>query len=245
MKINAIVATRMSSTRLPGKVLMDLCGQPALVRLIERLQKSKYIHNVVIATTNNSLDDIVVSTAINQKVSYYRGSELDVLQRTVEAAEHTKADYIVQMTSDCPLLDAETVDRVIERMLDNPSLDFVANHLVRTYPMGMSVEIFKTSALRYVEQEIKDPAVREHVSLYFYENPELYRLSNVEASSFLRHPEYRLTLDTFDDYRVIQAIFEGLYPHKNNFDLHDIIRYLENHPEVAAMNSHIQQKKAR
>jgi spore coat polysaccharide biosynthesis protein SpsF len=245
MKINAIVATRMTSTRLPGKVLMDLQGKPSLVRLIERLQCSKYIHQAVIATTINAADDVVVETAINQGTLYYRGSEDDVLQRTVEAAEQTGADYIVQLTSDCPLVDAETVDRVIERMLDNPGLDYAANQLIRTYPLGFSVEIFRTSALRYVEQHIQDPAVREHVSLYFYEHPEIYRLSNVEAPAFLRHPEYRLTLDTLDDYHLIKAIYNGLYPQKPNFDLYDIVRFLQKNPELAAMNLHIQQKKAR
>jgi spore coat polysaccharide biosynthesis protein SpsF len=245
MRVNAIVATRMTSSRLPGKVLMDLGGKPALVRLIERLKRSKYLHEIVIATTINQEDDVVVKTAEEQGVLYYRGSEEDVLARTVEAAEATGTDYIVQITSDCPLIDAETIDRVIERMLEHPYLDYVGNSLVRTYPLGYSTEIFRTEALREVERTIDDPAVREHVSLYFYENPEIYRLSNVEAPLFLRHPEYRLTLDTQEDYRVIKHVFEALYEEKSDFTLYDITRYLIQHPEVAAWNRHIQQKKAR
>ncbi|OPY58784.1 MAG: 3-deoxy-manno-octulosonate cytidylyltransferase [Pelotomaculum sp. PtaU1.Bin035] len=245
MKINAIVATRMTSSRLPGKVLMDLAGKPALARLIERLRRSKYIHNIVIATTTNHTDDVVVAAAQSEGVLYYRGSEEDVLLRTVEAAEATDTDYIVQITSDCPLIDAETADRVIEQMLSHPYLDYVANQLVRTYPLGFSVEIFKTVDLHEVEQTVHDPAVREHVSLYFYEHPERYHLSNIEAPPFLRHPGYRLTLDTYEDYHLIKTIYEALYPIKPDFDLYDITRYLKQNPETLSLNQYIQQKKAR
>lgn len=245
MRINAIVATRMTSSRLPGKVLMDLGGEPALVRLIERLQRSKYIQNVVIATTTNNDDDIVALTAAKAGVGCYRGSENDVLGRTVEAAESFGTDLIVQVTSDCPLIDPETVDLVIQRMLEHPYLDYVGNHLVRTYPLGFSAEAFRTSALREVAEKTDDPHDREHVSLYFYERPEEYRLSNVETTFFLRHPEYRLTLDTAEDYKLIKHIFEALYPSKPDFDLYDIVRYLEQNPQLLQINSHVRQKKAR
>lgn len=245
MKINAIVATRMTSSRLPGKVLLDLAGQPALVRLIERLKRSKYLNDIVIATTTNETDNVVVETAKSQDVKYYRGSEDDVLLRTVEAAEATDADFIVQITSDCPLIDTETIDRVIEQIVEKPYIDYVTNHLVRTYPMGFSVEVFRTKALRHIEQTIADPAVREHVSLYFYEHPEKYHLSNVEAPRFLRHPEYRLTLDTEEDYRLINNIYAALYPVNRAFDLYDMTRYLQKNPQILCSNQHVQQKKAR
>ncbi|GGF91442.1 cytidylyltransferase domain-containing protein [Paenibacillus abyssi] len=245
MNINAIVATRMTSSRLPGKVLMDFAGEPALVRLIERLRQSKYLHNVVIATTTNEQDAIVVETAKKQGVLYYRGSEEDVLARTVEAAQATNTDLIVQITSDCPLIDAETIDTAIERMLEHPYLDYVGNHLVRTYPLGFSVEVFRTETLAEVERMTIDPPDREHVSLYIYERPEQYRLSNVEAPYFLRHPEFRLTLDTSDDYELINKVFESLYPVKKDFSLYDIVRFLQTNPELLEMNRHIQQKKPR
>lgn len=245
MRIHAIVATRMTSTRLPGKVLMDLAGEPALIRLIERLRKSRYIQDIVIATTTNPEDDVVVETAKKAGVGYYRGSEEDVLLRTVEAAEAAETDYIIQVTSDCPLIDSETVDAVIERMLEHPYLDYVGNHLTRTYPLGFSAEIFRTVQLREIEQTTNDPADREHVSLYFYEHPEQYHLSNVEAAHVLRHPEYRLTLDTIDDYHLIRHVFEALYPTNPGFTLYDIVRYLERKPGLLQKNSHIKQKKAR
>ncbi|MCR8632382.1 MULTISPECIES: glycosyltransferase family protein [Paenibacillus] len=245
MKINAIVATRMTSSRLPGKVMMDLYGQPALVRLIERLRQSKFIQNIVIATTTNNEDDVIEQTAAAQNVLFYRGSEEDVLARTVEAAEAIDTDYIVQVTSDCPLIDAETIDTVIGRMLEHPYLDYVGNDLIRTYPLGFGAEIFRTKTLSEINKITQDAADREHVSLYIYERPEKYKLSNVEAPVYLRHPEYRLTLDTVDDYNLIKHIFEKLYPCKQHFGLFDIVKYFQIHPELALMNKLIQQKKPR
>ncbi len=245
MKISAIVASRMTSTRLPGKILMDLFGEPALVRLIERLKRSKYLHQIVIATTTNKQDDVVVETAINNGVLYYRGSEEDVLLRHVEAALATDTDLIVHITSDCPLLDTETIDRVIERKLEHPYLDFVANDIFQTYPLGYSVEVFATKTLREVEKLTQDPPDREHVSLFMYERPKQYHLSNVEAPSFLRHPEYRLTLDTREDYTLISDIYDALYPLKKDFNLYDIVKYLNNNKELLSFNSSIQQKRAR
>ena len=245
MMINAVVATRMTSTRLPGKVLMDLHGKSVLVRLIERLKRSQYIHNIIIATTTNKEDDPVVETAIAQGVCYYRGSEADVLQRTVRAAQAFNTDFIVQITSDCPLVDTHTIDSVIERMLEHPYLDYVGNHLVRTYPLGFSVEIFRANLLHEIEQITDDIADREHVSLYLYERPEQFKLSNVEAPWFLRHPEYRLTLDTQEDYQLLKQIFEELYPLKQDFTLHDIVRLMDSKPELFTINQSIHQKKAR
>ncbi|KRE97949.1 hypothetical protein ASG89_29030 [Paenibacillus sp. Soil766] len=245
MNINAIVATRMTSTRLPGKVLMDLAGAPALVRLIERLKQSKYLNEIIVATTTNQEDDVVVETAQIHNVKYYRGSEEDVLERTVKAAEAFHTDFIVQITSDCPLIDAETIDCAIQRMLEHPYLDYVGNHLVRTYPLGYSVEVFRASELSRIEKITKDPADREHVSLYFYERPEQYRLSNVEAPWILRHPEYRLTLDTQDDYMLIAKIYDELYPQKPFFGLYDIVKFLQSNPHLSESNRHIIQKKAR
>ena len=242
MKIAAIIATRMTSTRLPGKVLKEMAGKPALVHLIERLKVSKYLHDIVIATTVNREDDPVVATAEQAHVAYYRGSEMDVLARTVEAAESINADYIVQITSDCPLIDAETVDRVIEYMLEHPYCDYVANTLIRTYPRGFDTEIFRTTALREVERNIHVPEVREHVSLYFYTHPKKYYLANVAAPYYLHHPEYRLTLDTEEDYQLLHLIYDQLYPVSPNFNLYDIVRFFSKNPKYLNLNSKIQQK---
>ncbi len=243
VKIAAIVASRMTSTRLPGKILKEMAGKPALVHLIERLKKSKYLQEIVIATTTNDTDDLVVQTAQREDVKYYRGSEMDVLARTTEAAESGEADYIVQITSDCPLADPGIIDRVIGYMLEDPYCDYVSNNLVKTYPLGFDVEIFRTMDLQKVEQNVHIPEVREHVSLYFYTHPEQYYLANIEAPFFLHHPEYRLTLDTEEDYKLIRLIYETLYPSDPFFDAYAIIRLLLLHPEYLKINHDIHQKK--
>ncbi|WP_261303487.1 glycosyltransferase family protein [Paenibacillus andongensis] len=245
MQISAVVASRMTSSRLPGKIMMDLAGQPALIRLIERLRKSRYINDIVIATTINKSDDIVEDTAKEQKVLCYRGSEEDVLLRTLRAAEVTNTDLIIQITSDCPLMDAETIDVVIERMLENPYLDFVTNQMFLTYPLGFGVEVFRTSLLKEIEQLTQDPADREHVSLYIYERPETFHLSNIEAPVYLRRPNFRLTLDTVEDYELIRKIYEELYPINKNFDLYQIVNFLSKNTELLSINSTIQQRNAR
>jgi spore coat polysaccharide biosynthesis protein SpsF len=243
--INAIVASRMTSSRLPGKILKNLAGKPALEQLVERLSKSKYLNQTVIATTTNLEDNIIAATAERLEVPYYRGSELDVLSRTVEAAEATQTDIIVQITSDCPLIDSDTVDRVVERFLEHPYLDYVSNCLVHTYPIGFSIEVFRTNTLRAIEKMTQDPADREHVSLYMYERPQQYHLSNVEAPHFLRHPEFRLTLDTIEDYQLISYIYEALYSKNNSFDLYDITQFLLKNPDLSQINVEVKQKKAR
>jgi spore coat polysaccharide biosynthesis protein SpsF len=243
--INAIVASRMTSSRLPGKILKDLSGKSVLEQLVGRLRKSKYLNQIVIATTTNREDDIVVATAKKLEALYYRGSELDVLSRTVEAAEAAETDIIVQITSDCPLIDSDTVDRVVERFLEHPYLDYVSNSLVHTYPIGFSVEVFRTKTLRAIEQITQDPADREHVSLYMYERPQQYHLSNIEAPHFLRHPEFRLTLDTIEDYQLISSIYDALYNKNNYFDLFDITQFLLKNPSLTQINLGVKQKKAR
>jgi spore coat polysaccharide biosynthesis protein SpsF len=245
MIINAIVASRMTSSRLPGKILKNLAGKPALEQLVDRLRKSKYLNQIVIATTTNMEDNIVAATAGKLEIPHYRGSEWDVLARTVEAAEAAHTDIIVQITSDCPLIDAETVDRVIERFLEHPYLDYVSNGLIHTYPIGFSVEVFRTKTLREIANFTQDPADREHVSLYMYEHPRQYHLSNIEAPRFLRHPEYRLTLDTLEDYQLISFIYDALYNKKNDFDLYDITHYLLKNPSLSQINIDVIQKKAR
>lgn len=226
--------------------MLDLAGEPVLVRLIERLQRSRYLQGIIIATTTNQQDDVVARTAEQAGVYGYRGSEQDVLQRTLESAEYFDTEYIVQVTSDCPLLDSQTVDTVIERMVSHPYLDYIGNHLVQTYPLGYSVEIFRTKLLKEVEKLTQNDTIsREHVSLYIYEHPERYRLSNVEAPLFLRHPEYRLTLDTLEDYLLIKGVYEELHPRNPQFALTDIIRFLQKNPELAQINRHITQNKGR
>jgi spore coat polysaccharide biosynthesis protein SpsF len=244
MKVAAIIEARMTSTRLPGKILRPIMGRPMLELMIERLERCSNVDSIIVATTSNDTDNPVEALSRRLGVGCYRGSEDDVLLRVVEAAEAHGVDVIVEVTGDCPLIDPSIVDRVADVYLDG-EYDYVSNILERTYPIGMDVQVFATRDLRQVEQKTDDPADREHVSLYFYEVPGRFRTRNVASDLPEQHREHRLTVDTIEDFTLIEEIFKKLYPKTPAFSLDDILRLLEEYPELAGINKGVQQKSVR
>src|SRR6266568_5639733 len=204
MKVIAIVQARMGSTRLPGKVLMDLGGQPVLCRVVERLRRSAKLRDVVVATTNSPKDDLIVELCNEQSFTVFRGSENDVLDRYYRAASFHGCDAVVRITSDCPLIDAELVDMVIHEFIEKKA-DYASNVLVRTYPRGLDAEVFTMPALQKSWRMAMQPHQREHVTPFFYEHPKLFRLASVRGEHDYSH--YRWTLDTPDDLHLIRAIY--------------------------------------
>lgn len=244
MNFGCIIEARMASSRLPGKVLLDFSGKPSILRQIERIKKSRYINEVVVATTINPEDDQLARLLEKEKIRYYRGSEDDVLGRVAEAARFFNIDVIIEITGDCPLVDIKESDRVIERYLEG-GYDLVANNFLRTYPIGMDTIVMSRQVLEEAADLATDPAHREHVGLYLYEHPFNYHFSNIEAPRFLRDPQLRMTLDTREDYEFISSLYEQLYPHKSEFDLYDMMRLLNAEPDLRLINSSVQQKKVR
>lgn len=244
MKIVATVEARMASSRLPGKILKDLAGQPSLQRLVERVRRSKYIQDVIIATTVAPSDDITEEACKKMGVKVFRGSSDDVLDRVLQAAKSGQADVIVELTGDCPLLDPQLIDDVISRYLEGGH-DYVSNNLERTFPRGMDTQIFSVKVLDEVSKLTQDPADREHVSLYIYEHPERYRLSTIKAADKFYWPDLRLTVDTPEDYQLISKIYESLYSKNPAFGLAEILEFLEQNPALLQMNAHIMQKPVR
>jgi spore coat polysaccharide biosynthesis protein SpsF len=243
-KTAVIVEARMSSTRLPGKVLLPAAGKPLLEHQIERLRQVRHLDEIVVATTVNRADDRIAELAKNLGASFYRGSEEDVLGRVFDAARTFGVDVIVEIPSDRPLVDAQVVELCIEQYSATDA-DYVANNLEPSYPLGMDVQVFATDLLEEIAKLTQDGADREHVSLYIYSHPEKYRLLNVKAPPEQARPELRLTIDTEEDYRVVRAIFEALYPRKNDFGLSDILTFLDQHPDIAAINAKVKQKLVR
>lgn len=244
MNLHAVVAARMGSERLPGKSMAILAGKPSFEHIATRLSRSRYLSGVVLATTDQPEDEPLRECARRLKVPYYAGSALDVLGRTLAAAKSVGVHHIVQVTGDCPLIDAAVVDRTIEVYLrEHP--DYASNGLIATYPNGMDTEVFATAILDEVEKLTNDPADREHVSLYIYEHPEHYRLLNVEAPPEHRRPDLRLTLDTREDYELISKLFDALYPDDPVFGLSKIIDWLSRNPELLNVNRHVTQRAAR
>ena len=243
MRTVCTIEARMTSSRLPGKVLMPAAGKPLLEHMIERLQRVEELDEIVIASTEDASSDPLEALAQRLGVGCFRGSEDDVLARVLGAAQAYDAELIVETTGDCPLIDPATVSLVIERFHAS-GVDYCANNLERTYPRGMDTQVFPTAVLAEVATLTDDPHDREHVSLYIYEHPERYRIESVRSE----RPEtgaLRLTVDTEDDYELVRTVFEELYPANPAFGLPEILALLDARPELADLNRHIEQKAIR
>ena len=239
-KIVGIIEARMSSSRLPGKVMKKILGKPLLELLIERLKRAKMLDIIVVATSTNPEDKIISDLAKKLGVKCYRGSLGDVLSRIIEAAKSVKGDIIVEITGDCPLVDPEIVDKMVNTYL-NSEADYVSNVLEATYPAGMDVQVFSVKILEEISKLTNTPEEREHGSWLIYKNPEKtrFKLLNVKGPKELFYPHLRLMVDYIEDFELISNIFEKLYPSNPNFNTYDIINLLENKPELKQINSHI------
>jgi spore coat polysaccharide biosynthesis protein SpsF len=237
-KVVAIVQARMDSTRLPGKVLMELGGQTTLARVVARLSRSKRVSQVVIATTTTTADEVIVKEAERNASAWFRGSEQDVLSRYLQAAEQFRADRVVRITSDCPLVDPGVVDRVISEALSSGA-DFASNCIHRTYPRGLDTEVFTLDALRRADDICDQPHHREHVTPIFYERPDLFRAHSVTGSE--DYTRFRWTLDTPEDLELIRAIYSR-FDNRDDFGWREVVSLMEEHPELTEINSHVIQK---
>jgi len=231
----------MTSTRLPGKIMKEVMGKPLLEYQIERMKRVKSADEIVVATTLNDADRVVVDICDRLSIPNFRGSEQDVLSRYYMAAKASNADVVVRLTSDCPLIDPSTVDRVLQYYFDHiEEYDYVSNCLIRTYPRGMDTEVFPVRVLEEAFREATDPQDREHVTSFFYLQERRYRLSNVAYSrDCSRH---RWTVDTEEDFILIKQILEILYPAKPDFSMEDVLDLIERAPGLFAINAHVEQK---
>jgi len=234
-RILATIEARMTSSRLPGKVLMDIGGRPALSLMVERLRRVPGLDGIVVATTVNRSDDPIADLASRLGIGCFRGSEDDVLGRVLGAAEAHAIDVIVETTGDCPLIDPEVVQRTIA-VYRAGGADYVSNVLRRTYPIGMDTQVFARSVLTDVARRTSDPFDHEHVSVFIYCHPELYSLMNAAAPDRQTDPALRLTLDTADDLRLLCAVTEKLGPAA---DLDAILALLRSDTSLRALNGHV------
>jgi spore coat polysaccharide biosynthesis protein SpsF (cytidylyltransferase family) len=213
--------------------------------MIERVQKSAYLQEVVIALPDGSGNDLITELANGIGVPYHRGSEDDVLSRVVDTARSRRADILVQLTGDCPLMDHRLIDSCIEKYLEG-KWDYVANDLTRTYPIGFDVAVMSADLLEAtLDEPDLDEVDREHVTTYLVDRPGRFRLFNLNAPPDLSHPEMQVTLDTPEDYEVIKNVFENLYPNNRDFTAGDVIRYLLESPDIARINEQIKRKSKR
>lgn len=236
MRTVAIVQARMGSTRLPGKVLRDLAGQPMLAQVVDRLRRAKRIDDVVIATTVQPADAVIAQLCAERGWTCYRGDEQDVLDRYYQAAREARADVVVRITADCPLIDPGVVDSVVDVFAQNqPKVDYAAS---RGFPRGLDTEVFGFPNLERAWKEANTPSAREHVTPYFYTHPELFEVLEVKHSSDLS--QLRWTVDTPEDFRLVELIVRH-FGHAR-FTWEEALALIEARPEWKEINSHIQQK---
>jgi spore coat polysaccharide biosynthesis protein SpsF len=243
MKTAAIIQARMTSTRLPGKIMKPILGKPVLELMIERLRRSD-VDDIIVATTDKSTDDVTEALAGRLGVRCYRGSEDDVLRRVLEAAKWNGVDVIVEVTGDCPLIEPSVIDSLIS-IYRIGRYDYVSNVLKRTFPRGLDVQVFSVVTLMKVAELTQDAVDHEHVSLYIYEHPETFSLYNLESGLPEKYWDYRLTVDTIEDFQLIEAIYENLYTSNPNFTIIDVIHLLDEKPELLNLNRDITQKATR
>lgn len=238
MKIVAIIQARMGSTRLPGKVLKEIEGQTMLVRVVERVRRAKLIDELLVATTDQAADDAIVDECRRHSVKVSRGDQNDVLDRYFRAAQLAKADAVVRITSDCPLIDPQVADKTVEAF-SGTKPDYASNTLQRTYPRGLDTEVFSFSALSRAWQEARQKYEREHVTPYIYEHPEKFKLLPVTCEAdFSSH---RWTVDTAEDLEFVRAIY-GRLRSSAEFSGRDVLDLLEREPELMELNRSVMQK---
>lgn len=236
-RVIASIEARMGASRLPGKVLADINGAPALARMVRRLRRCRTLDGVIVATTTNRSDDAIVAWAESEGLPCYRGSEEDVLARVAEAQRSMGAETVVELCGDCPLTDPEVIDLGVDTFRAN-NCDVVSTTWKPSFPQGIDVQVFPLRSLEEVARTVDDPAIREHVSLYFYEHPDSYRIVHLTAPARWRYPGYRFLLDYPDDLRLFRELYARLEPeHGDDFGLDEILALVRREPGLLRINS--------
>jgi spore coat polysaccharide biosynthesis protein SpsF len=235
-KTVASIEARMGSSRLPGKVLMDIEGKPALTRVYERLKQCKTLDGIILATSTNATDDVLEQWALENECPLHRGDEEDVLGRVVDAHVSMDSDIIVEMHGDCVLLDPKIIDLGVETFISN-DVQIVSTSWKQSFPIGVDVQVFGFNELAYISENIDDYLVREHVSLYFYEHPEKYKIINLIAPHVWAGNQYRFILDYPEDLEFVCQVYKNLIPiYGDVFGVELILDLITKMPELTKIN---------
>jgi spore coat polysaccharide biosynthesis protein SpsF len=242
MKRVIIIQARMTSTRLPGKVLMDLAGRPMLAQQLRRLAGCKQIDEIVVATTTNATDDSVVAAARQAGVRWFRGDERDVLGRYVGAARDANADMVIRVTADCPLIDAGEADRVVEALVaQRDRCDYASNIVRRTLPRGLDTEGMYADTLERLGRVGQSPPAREHVTYFILnERPDLFIIGSV--TDMEDNSDLRWTVDFPEDLEMVRRLYEELGIGERTVGYREILTYVRANPAVAAINASVRHR---
>lgn len=232
--IAAILQARMSSTRLPGKVLADLAGAPMILRQLERLNRARTIHHLIVATSDDPSDDVLADHLTKAGVEVFRGSMQDVLGRFAGAATSLRhEDLVVRLTADCPLTDPKLIDAMIGKHVAS-HVHYTATTLpTRTYPKGLDAEVMSVGMLRLVAAEAADPYEREHVTPFIYRRPDRFTLGGLSQDR--DEGDVRWTVDRPDDLVFVRAVYEALYREGEHFTSDDIRRLVRQRADLARL----------
>jgi spore coat polysaccharide biosynthesis protein SpsF len=236
----AIIQARLGSERLPGKVLLDLEGKSVLERVVSRARAIERADAVVVATSQVAADDRIAAECRRLRVECVRGSEDDVLDRFVAAAEHARAEACVRITADCPLLDPGVSDSIIRRFDEaNGAADYVSNKIPQSFPRGLDTEVFTRDALERAWRDAKLPHERAHVTPYLYHHPELFRL--ISVTSDVDRADWRWTIDTPEDLEFVRELYRRIGD-REDFTWLDVVDIVESDSELMLLNRHVRQK---
>lgn len=240
-RIVVVVQARMGSTRLPGKIMMNIEGEPMLWHVVNRLNHCELPDKVVVATSNARADDVVEKFCKGRGINIFRGSEDDVLARYYNAAAEYGADTVVRVTGDCPLIDPKIVDKTVLAYLNNrKDYDGASNVIERTYPRGLDTEVVSFGCLERCHKNASERYQREHVIIYIYEHPEDFKLYNVKNDINLS--SLRWTVDEEADFKFVTEIYKRLYRDRKIFYMNDVLKTLDRDPSILLINRGIEQK---
>lgn len=235
--IVAILQARLSSSRLPGKVMLPVHGEPMLIRQVERIARAKRIGRIIVATSATRSDDSLADLCRARNIDFFRGDLDDVLDRFYHAASRLDPEYVVRLTADCPLADPTIIDAVIDFCIAG-DFDYASNALEPTFPDGLDVEVMKFHCLRDAWLNARLPSHREHVTPYIYQHRDKFRIGSFKQVIDLS--ALRWTVDETQDYQLICRIYDALYPDNPAFTSDDVMRFLRGHPELNALNKKFQ-----
>lgn len=241
MKTIATIEARMTSSRLPGKVLLHAAGKPMLEHLVSRLRAVPSLDGIVLATTVNATDDVLEEFSERVGIDCFRGSEDDVMTRVIGAAESVGADVIVEITGDCPIIDPQLVEQTI-RMYNANHADYVCNAQIRSYPDGMDTQVFRLATLKRSATMTDDALDHEHVTLHIRNHPEIFTHLYLVAPPELYWPELGLTLDEPRDFELLKKIIENFVPNNSLFSCLDVVKLLRQNPDWVAINQAVVRK---
>lgn len=236
MNVVGVVQVRMGSSRLPGKVMAEIEGRPMTWHIVSRLRHARLLRNVVIAVPDGERDEPIRCMARDESIPYFAGSEADLIDRIYKTAVRFRADAIVRITGDCPLVDPDVVDLLVKTYLDRAEeLDYVTNARPPTFPHGLDAEVYPIATLQRLWHEIKDPLYREWFPVYVWEHEDELRMYNVEHSENLSH--LRWTVDYEEDLAFVRQVYNRLYADGRVFRMMDVLQLLEIEPDLVFINA--------